>query len=953
MQPSSCSGPADSSYLHHWAYWTASPPTHTLLFSSLSASRSRPSSIHLFCPHHHRHASLRETMPFWPFKRRSRDAASKSTSANSHHHRIGRASTDPPPTTMPLFRRSSRKLTRRKSRASHTQSPARLQQPQLQLHEKPAIKRAPSRDKENIPPKKRSIENITALPNSRQLQTSPHLRPADQARSPPIPYQFRHATSQSSVPQHETIVSPSRPNTLRSKRSTHESHSPQRMRSTKKRRDDALREEEIRAMSSTMPLPKRAGDGPLRRDSKKMRGLVGPDSIVSLPPQESVHSAMSGVLEQRGWLVGSLDVFNPRPAVRLSGVPQNVSPDGVASLHANAKHAVSDQEKKPLAKQSMRSLKRQTIGDEADELSASELRMLMDRDAKRREQKIQEQQEKLERRLRRADRDRTDAANRPNTANSGIRQADSAQEHRHAEDALKAEAERRANEPVPLPTAVHPALRDQPLESSTEDSALETGPSMQATEQMGLVNPFAEQQDLHSTGTYLDYPARGNIPANPFEDPLPGSADADEVPAMPGFFTPLETPMEDPVVEFAQAVHISQANSPPISPVYQTRRASAGPVQSDSPVAPDKVFNARRGSEPKERRTGGWASIFRRGGTMSRKPSTTSPSDASFSNTSRESMRTQPLPAHLVRSIEKSRSSSGAPTRTMSRFREDLPELPTSPTDSRTQSPDVTTMAGVVAAARRAKRDLMDLTEDETADSHGSGRNDTPVNLNPSRRGIVSVGSVDSEASWLAGSGSPQRRSLQSGLSRSIASLNHRPSYEELGGDKDAEHFQRTSVGSIGRRLSNAAPAATVDEVSPIDEEVDPITDPAEHLDEVSPMDEEVDPLTIQRGVRRKPTIIHRDPRIKSREGLLLDVASVEDPESPSPSKEEFDDDHDLQLHSARSIHYGAGHARQVSAGSAKLLVMPAAKRGSISTGMDSPASPHPRHVSSASRLPF
>jgi hypothetical protein len=82
--------------------------------------------------------------------------------------------------------------------------------------------------------------------------------------------------------------------------------------------------------------------------------------------------------------------------------------------------------------------------------------------------------------------------------------------------------------------------------------------------------------------------------------------------------------------------------------------------------------------------------------------------------------------------------------------------------------------------------------------------------------------------------------------------------------------------------------------------------------------------------VRRQPTLVHRDPRAKSREALLTEY-SAGGGDTPVPTSAdtgrgsmEFDpEEPEPQLQRASSVGYGKGHARQISAGSAKLFDVP------------------------------
>lgn len=700
-------------------------------------------------------------------------------------------------------------------------------------------------------------------------------------------------------------------------------------------------------MSAPIPIPKRPGEGPLRRDdSKKMRGVGAVGSMVSLPHGESIHSTMSAI-EQRGWEIGMFDVFNPRPAVRLSGTPQYVAAGSVPNNYPSPLASPpTDKEKKPETRDGKK--KRETIGNRADDLDASDLRMLLERDAKRRERRRQAQQEKLDEKLRkRAGRNRADSDKR--------RHEREAEEERTTEEARRrAEQEETARKLATPPAAVHPAFREQTTEINSERVGLGIGDGQAA---VGASRPEKQKDDVEQL----------EESKNPFTDeaahqlPTPKS---EQAPAIPGAFeAEPETPFEDPVVDTARAVRLSQASTPPLSPVHSGRGTPSISQVIDSRRAsdlppPPPLSESRRASDPKpDRKAGTWATFFRRGGTFARRQNegNASPSsEASFSNTSRESMRNQPLPAHLVgtqQPFPKPRSKSGTPARTQSKFREDLPELPLSPPDSRMPSPDVTVAAAAAATARRANRSQpVDIPSNRTSDGQVTSRNDTP--MSPSRgHGLMSasLASIDSEGSWLA-SGSQKRRSTQSALSRDLGSLSRRKefhaSYEELGGDKDAEYLRKNTPSPDSKRVlrgpSFSGPGPAISGASP-DEESEL------NFDQGDASGNSQEPIAMHGSVRRKPTLVTRDPRVRSREGLLQEYAAesggvVETPQPASAvtgeaSPVDFDSDApEPELKSAASVSYGTsgrgGHARQMSAGSAKLLDV---KRQSTTQGLQSP----------------
>lgn len=101
-------------------------------------------------------------------------------------------------------------------------------------------------------------------------------------------------------------------------------------------------------------------------------------------------------------------------------------------------------------------------------------------------------------------------------------------------------------------------------------------------------------------------------------------------------------------------------------------------------------------------------------------------------------------------------------------------------------------------------------------------------------------------------------------------------------------------------------------------------------------------------GASRQPTVIHRDTRVKSSEGLLNQFrASKPEDDYPtpqgSPTKVEFDDGDDTPtegqtpmeespIQRATSVKLGQSHIRNISGGSARLLDIPG-RSGSQASG--------------------
>ncbi|KAF2217037.1 hypothetical protein CERZMDRAFT_32222 [Cercospora zeae-maydis SCOH1-5] len=919
-------------------------------------------------------------MSIWPFKRRRRaksDVSQEPRALSEKTQPSASAPHTPPPPrgrdVPPLPRRSSRRTDSRQNDAASSPRASKIDEYGARAAAFAAQDTRDSANKENAPPPQyHSKEDVTALPVQQRLERSPHLRPVD-LEKPSIPYNFRpHSASQTSIQRHDALAKLTKSHTLRSKRSTTEYSSPSRRFSIVSKRDP-VREEEIRAMATPLPIPKRPGDGPLRRDSKKMRSFIGA-SHVSLPPEGSIHSSMSGMSEQRGWEVGSIAaVFNPRPAVRLSALPQYV-PSSLPSQTSGVLYRINSvNSPRDMASTNNKDIdakerrKRRTIGKDADELGTSDLRAIMEREAKRKEKKQLERQERLERKLRGAGRERTDSE----------RKRRNSEEQRRAEQTrARVEQELQARGVPTPPSEVHPALRDRAVDADSEPVPEPVGLGIAESEKPSE----AARHPGHGQISETDDDAE-----NPFVDAaesLPTTAPDTRDGPLDIHATTIESPFEVPYVGTAQAVRLSMAHTPPLSPIYSNRAPSSASQltglarlnttsqQSVSDLGPPRIPEERRNSDQlSEKRTGTWASFFRRTSTFRRSSQQEHRAEGgSFSNASRESMRNQPLPAHLVGTDYPrpgtAQSRSGTPVRTQSKFREELPELPISPPDSRTQSPEVATAAAATAVARRAARatpvDIPAHTRDGESDVYTSGRTDTPVSA--ASRGHIamsaSLASIGSEGSWLASGGS-KRQSNTSGLSRSLSKKNNEfsASYEELGGgDKDAEYFNRN-------RASRPASRANLIGASPDEEsEEDGIAV------EPTPKDP---PLTVHGSVRRQPQLVEHDPRLVSRGGLVQEFAAqepgveaIETPEQITPEDEDVsqfrtpdhtDDEEQeqespevkraIELGRARSVnmkHHSVRHSRQFSAGSARLLDMPP-RGGSADMIRDATPSPLPQ----------
>jgi hypothetical protein len=666
-----------------------------------------------------------------------------------------------------------------------------------------------------------------------------------------------------------------------------------RRKSSKKRKEEHDREAEIKAMAAFMPTRPATESGavgrPMKRESKKMHGglnrnLQNPSSDISLPLAESIHSSLSSKSEhQPPYVLSAFEMLAPRPTIRYSENPRYAPPERSESKKRRASERIPEEE--------LKSHKR--IDDLADDLDASELRVLMERDQKRREKKKLAERIKIEKKLaRRQEKQRQDEATAvregtppPVNMERGVLGRDVIGLG-IGTSAVVTSSKRKGS------TASESGRGKRPAETFVEDST-------------SSANPFHRSASLAS------------------EQLTPGSEHSEAV------------------IEVAQVGTVGKANvSPPPSPRGHTRGASSISQIMELAKADHKPAPVAKAPEPIRQASSesafrappqSWTSFFKRSKT--KRASTPS----SFSNTSRDSMQNGQGPQIGYTPMR----SSNIPKRTMSRFREHLPELPLSPPDSRVQSPEADEVPPIRTdypdkkTGNRASADDPRVRYDTPTSGYRSlMRGETPTSGHrsveapspePTAALSQSLASIDSEGSWLSGrKGGSKRGSAQlpsHPLRDSASSLQQRykeysESTEELGIAED-EYFSRLTPGPDDQHRINRQSAANA---SSDEEDVGSMGN--------SPVPSE---LTKWGAVARHPTVVHREPRAKSREGLLndFDAASEQPGETPQEMpgnrqsygfKTEHIEDDEPSIHRASSVDLAKSHVRHISAGSARLL---------------------------------
>ncbi|KAF2754542.1 hypothetical protein EJ05DRAFT_144712 [Pseudovirgaria hyperparasitica] len=923
-------------------------------------------------------------MPMWPFGRRRRNTEGPhSTAAErkpiSEHVRPGTPTSQSPG----LARKNSSRHSRRRRRKSSPHSIRNLAAAKENHHHQPDTAHAnnPPADYDtsssHSPTRERNARDkrLTALPSSPVLATSPHLRPITLRETP---YNFsldNNADSAMSLPNARERGKLQRPQSLRTPDTL-------TRRKSIKRKPDPVREEEIRQMMAPVSIKRPAtfSGSILRRDTKKMRGGLNrnferPPSEVSLPMQGSVHSSMSGYSELKGFRVSALDVFSARPKLRYSA---SVQLDSTALQRASPPptRTSSRKDKQPESRRDSNEMDR--IGELAEDMDASELRDVMERDARRRARKKEREEEKLRRKLeRRAEKQRAKEAR----AREPRREPETgALERRYT--APQGLAIEHAVSPVPTTPQSH--IRHETLDVTMQNSAHHDDDTYEAIEQ---------HYDDSAVPEFAHPVPRSPSPLRtPTEEPIIGTAQAINIRFSRGSMQQSPPPQDIHARNISNISYlpdlISEVQPPPVEdhPAFRTQPTD----QSNEQSSDDRRSGAdgRRGSVSSAKRMGGWASILRKATFSRKKPSNivrSSPSQASFSNTSRESMSRQPLPAHLVQSSAATpppRSvsrASGTPSRTMSKFREDLPELPLSPPDSRMQSPEALDLTphvpqlserrGMKAPAKIETEPTHQQATPEPEETISEEMPDSPWNASrrTSRLKSLSMASVDSEASWL--SGRPVKRAATQRYRGSISSRQQTEASAEdvfeTANESSEEHdvhedefFQRLSP-THDRRMSlssdplNRKPSSTMLGTIAAAQEAEALAlaDAVQHPVGRPLSGDEV----LHTGIARTPTVVHRisTARVKSSEGLVNlyegsdtarstpspfdhEAVAEEPPEGPSEAQQA----QAIILERAKSIDLGRRHGRHVSAGSAKLLDI---KRLSANPPVpDSPRTPAP-----------
>ncbi|KAK1659558.1 hypothetical protein BDP55DRAFT_733194 [Colletotrichum godetiae] len=697
-----------------------------------------------------------------------------------------------------------------------------------------------------------------------------------------------------------------------------------RRKTSKRRREETDREAEIKAMANFAPVRPAAdpwtSGRPIRKQSKRLKTGLGfrrsfenPQSDVSLPI--SIHSSMSSDTELHSFRVSALEALSPRPTLRYAVYPRWGPGHGSApSRTQQQKRKVSER----VPESVVRAHKR--VDSFADDLDAADLRELMERDNRRRERKRQRDQERIERRL----------------ARRSEKQREAVAEARHSGSPPPVNMERgvlgrELGLGIDAASAVVTSSRRRSWSSSRHSRNISTTkdsePEQEQTqEQVPEQEPQPETMDMEPEPAAVHHFHRTT--SIPPEAPPSPTLPAQPVPERKT--SKKLTPKASVRLKRSFLRRISRSRSPNATESDQ-HAISQYSSRQDEGEAPRKDSRTRIS----------FSALFRLG-----KRNRRNSGPSSFSNTSRETMQASaaaqvysqsathvpqpqeeapvqvPMPAipppvnYIPRKV-----SNGVPKRTRSRFREDLPELPLSPPDSRVGSPEVEMPPLPVVSESKSGEISLHTTPAVRHDTPTSDlrrvdekmekmeklekMRQTPTSLRHSIQPSpepVSLASIDSEGSWLSGRVGARRSSGMRGSMQRLPP--HNISHSASPNDTEEELADDEYLSNL----------ATPSREMLADEERTPRKSTGDAFPS-SDEDEMMEDADMKWGsVDRQRTTVVQHQRVKSREGMLKSY--TEDSTSPEGSEE----GETPKLQRATSVSLSRGNARHVSAGSTKML---------------------------------
>jgi hypothetical protein len=571
------------------------------------------------------------------------------------------------------------------------------------------------------------------------------------------------------------------------------------------------------------------------------------------------------------------------------------------------------------------------VDDLADDLDAGELRELLERDERRRERKRRYEQEKMERRLaRRAERQRREEEE--------ARRNGTPSPENMERGVIGRELVGLGIEPASAVVTSSKQRKSVPAEQEETEARLPKKPSdhFEPVETDGSQAP-AESEESQAAPADVPEPHPEQKPEIKMEDEPMSPSEPAPAPAPESAIAGRSQSIDQPLTSSQPSLlaGLLRAKKSRSKSTLNSEREKYG---SSPPSKIDEEESLRKDSIISQKGNRfSLTSLLRWG---SKGLHTSRPS--SFSNTSREEMqaaaahaRTQspahsiaqahalaqaqalarlqgdspsPTPEPLTGNYVARKGSGSVPKRTRSRFREDLPDFPLSPPDSRVQSPEADVPPLPVVAEQGLGEKSAQPISIPRYDTPTSGHQQTSVHIpSPEPQMSMSLASIDSEASWLSGRMGSKRAST---IRDALAKANRQEREHSI--DSLTNSTQEDLAIADDEYMSRLAPKHSVNrrQGSLVSGEGRPSSDEG---------DVEADDLrwgAVGARAHMVHSHIHDRETMKSREGFLdMDYTDQESVAASSPTT---DDKADVQR--ARSVNLGSGHVRNFSAGSAKLF---------------------------------
>ncbi|KAJ5980581.1 hypothetical protein N7481_007879 [Penicillium waksmanii] len=520
---------------------------------------------------------------------------------------------------------------------------------------------------------------------------------------------------------------------------------PNKLRKSKRRTDEAIREREIKMLSSTpIDIPHRSagvagGDYVLEHRRRRAAGRRADRylSDISLSIRDSAASSMSDASDPYTYKVNAFAALTPRPVVRYVEAPRpttvrsNTEPTGPGRQDKNKMQAMN-------MSQEDLYYSRRRVNELADSLDASTLRELLDRDRRRREKKQIDDTEKLRRKLQ----ERADA-----------------QETEGEKDQVEAQEQ---SQPQPIET--------QEPQSQVEEPPVETPEEVYKEH---VVETIPEE----TTGTSPEEQTDSGLHGEPKgTDAVEVSESRRESLESAHVIRPVEErstrePKLVPRPSFAPSHEMGMSRTT-LSPSHSSLRHGVNSSHSQNfGIGSASDISDRRPSETSGHRNGSntITSLFRRGSSRLKRRyrerfQESSPDVSNASHESFYKIQTQSSPPQNSAVIIPPRSfvqPTGIVKRSQSKFTEhfgDDDDTALSPSDSRLQSPDI---------PEQVPESSLE-TENEGTFLHGPTPTPGMDIINPNKRRhqswnesidaesdnvplSQSLASIDSEGSWMSG----------------------------------------------------------------------------------------------------------------------------------------------------------------------------------------------------------